>query len=495
MNQGNLQLLDTGMSADDRDYDVLIIGAGVLGCAVARELSLFDLRVAMVEKASYVCAGQSKANGGIIHGGHDPEPGTLKARLNVEGNRLFPGLCESLGVPYKATGIYVVAFDDREMKTLEELERRGRDNGVPGLHIIDRREVLATEPNISRKTAGALSIPTGGIVDVLRLVIALAEHAALNGVEFLFNTQVTGIVKQGNRVLGAATDRGELRSSVVINCAGVSSDLIMKMAGIDWFAIHPRKGEYYILDRAVGNLVSRPCFPVPTPHGKGILPFPTIHGNTVIGGDSVEVEDRGYTATTSNGLQAVIKGARRMIPRLEVDASIACFSGLRATGNLGDFLIAELDDAAGLIHLAGVASPGLSAAPAIAPMVRKMVGEKVSLQPASDRAAHYRITPLFHELPDRERERWLKRDSRYGRIVCRCENVTEGDIIAAIHAPLPARTLDAIKMRTRTGMGRCQGAFDLSRVLRILARETGTDPVDIRKNESASQVVVGYTKG
>jgi glycerol-3-phosphate dehydrogenase len=476
------------------DFDVIIIGAGIIGCSIARELSRYDLQVAVVERASYVCSGQTKANGAIIHGGHDPKPGSLKATLNVEGNALFPGMCRDLGVEFLNTGIFVIAFDDSEVGALHELLARGRENGVPGLELLDGAEVRCREPRINPAAAGALSITTGGVADVFRLVIGLAEHAVLNGVRFFFETEVTDLVIEGGKVRGIVTGTGKLSAPCVVNCAGVDSDLIMKMAGEDWFEISPRFGEYYIIDKNAGEIVTRPCFQVPTKHGKGMVIFPTTHGNTIIGGESIEVDDRGRTCTSADGFERVVTKVQRLVPGLDSSAIIASFTGLRASGNQYDFHIDWSRKADGLLNLAGVASPGLSAAPAIANMAVGMVGERTTLRPGKDRKQTHTLQPLFRDLPEDRQHEWLRRDSRYGRIVCRCENITEGDIVAAIHAPLPARTIDAIKIRTKTGMGRCQGAFDLSRVLHILSRETGMEPVDIRKNETGSGIVAGYTK-
>jgi glycerol-3-phosphate dehydrogenase len=478
------------------EFDVLIIGAGIIGCFIARELSLFDLRIGVIEKASYVCNGQTKANGGIIHGGHDPKPGSLKATLNIEGNRAFPALCKSLGVMYNPTGIYVIAFDGGEVKTLEGLLDRGLKNGVEGLSIVDSKEVRVSEPSISEAAVAALSIPSGGIVDVVRLTIALADHAAVNGAKFIFDTEVTGLVRKGTRVAGVESNRGRFSCEYLVNCAGVHADSIMEMAGMDGFKILPRKGEYYILDKALGGIVSRPCFQVPNPQGKGFVVFPTTQGNAIIGGDSVPVGDREDTSTTEQGFLLVQKSVQRLVPKvIDGDSIITGFSGIRATSSTGDFVIDEPCAAEGLLNVAGIASPGLSASPAIAALaVSKLEGMGLALKTGAKKTREYRLAPLFRDCGGEERGELLKRDPGHGRIVCRCEGITEGDIAGAVRAPLPALTLDAVKFRTCAGTGRCQGAFDLARILRILAREGGPLPLDLKKNDAGSRVILGRTR-
>jgi len=396
-----------------REYDVIIIGAGMTGCIIARELSYFNINMAVVERSSYVCGGQSKANGAIIHGGHDPEPGTLKARLNVEGNRVFPRLCEQLGVSFRQSGIYVVAFNEGECRVLQSLYERGVRNGVKGLKIIDSQEVRASEPNLSEKAVGALSISSGGIVDVHRLVIALAEHAAVNGVDFLLEEEVTGLLKEDGRICGVVTQAGEYRSTLLVNCAGVHADSIMRMAGIKGFSIIPRKGEYYILDKAEGEIVSRPCFQVPMPGGKGILIFSTINGNSVIGGDSLVINDPGDTYTTEAGFKKVVRWVKRLVPRIDTNNIIASFAGIRAASSTGDFFIEKSEGVEGLINVAGIASPGLSAAPAIARLVKDLIRREMELSESPDKTSSYRIKPLFRDASDEEKESLLKEDPAY----------------------------------------------------------------------------------
>jgi glycerol-3-phosphate dehydrogenase len=474
-------------------YDVIIIGAGVVGCAVARELSAYDLSIAVVEKGSYLCCGQSKGNGAIIHGGHDPKPGTLKATLNVEGTRAFPGLCASLGVTWMNTGIYVVAFDERELGVLRDLHLRAGRNGVPGARVVDSETIRRTEPNVSREALAALSMPSGGIVDVFRLVLAMAEHAAINGVTFLFEHEVSALIVENGSAAGVSTNRGSLRAALVVNCAGVNADHIMDMAGREGFRITPHRGEYYVLDSDYGWFVSRPVFQIPPPSGKGILIFPTVHGNMIIGGDSTVIGDRVDTATTAEGFEIVRRHVLRIVPGLDMSRIIASFSGIRASGSTEDFLIEASREVHGLVNAAGLASPGLSAAPAIAARIRDLVGGLIDLKRKRTGFKEYRLRPLFRDLREEEKEAALRHNSAFGNVVCRCEYVTEGDILDAVHAPLPARTLDAVKIRTRAGMGRCQGAFDLSRVLQIMSHELRVPAAEITKNGPFSAVVTGET--
>jgi glycerol-3-phosphate dehydrogenase len=356
--------------------------------------------------------------------------------------------------------------------------------------------VRENEPNISREAVAALSIPSGGIVDVVRLTVALADHSAINGTRYFFRTEVAGIVKEGKKVVGVETNRGRFFCRYLVNCAGVHADAIMNMAGHGGFSILPRKGEYYILDKSLGGIVSRPCFPIPSPHGKGILIFPTVDGNAIIGGDSVPVGDREDTSATADGFATVQRGVRRIVPRIiDGDMIIAAFSGIRATSRTGDFFIGDVKGAERLLNVAGIASPGLSAAPAIAPLVVSLLERMgLSLRRGAGKSFDYRLPPLFKDADDPQRNEMLRRDPRYARVVCRCEGVTEGDIVEAIRAPVPALTLDAIKFRARAGAGRCQGAFDLTRIIKILCRERGCSPLELEKNEAGSRILEGYTK-
>lgn len=477
-------------------YDIIIIGAGVLGCSIARKLSFYDKKIAVIEKSSYICSGQSKANGAIIHGGHNSKPHTLKANFNVIGNQMFSDMCKDIGVEYIKTGLLVVAFNKKEIQVLKQLLVRGKKNKVKGLKILGKDELLKMEPNISPNAYGALFVPTAGIVDVHRLVIALAEHAAVNGVDFLLENEVIDVISEDDSIKGVLTKNGVFRAKIIINCAGTESGKIAKLAGLgDEYRIIPRKGEYYILDKKFKSLLRRPCFFTPDPNGKGITVFPTVNGNIIFGGNSVKVKNRYDYSTTEEGFQEVYIKAKKLVPGIFEKDIITAFSGIRSTSHTGDFIIDFLQNPWGLINLNGIDSPGLSSAPAIAEYVVKLLNDNCNdLKIDSGKEATYKIKPLFRDLNPKQKNLWIKNDPSFGRIICRCEEITEGDIVAAIHSPIPATTLDAIKFKTWTGAGRCQGSFDLERVFAVLQRECGILPQEIRKNEQNSEMVIGENK-
>lgn len=476
---------------------MIIIGAGITGCMIARELSFYGLDIAVFEKSSYVCSGQSKANGAIVHAGHNERPGSLKARLCAEGNRKFEEVCRSLGVYFRRTGYTLLAFDREELKILERLERQSRTNGVK-VEIINPAKLAEIEPNASGEAVAALRVIDAGLTDVHRLVIAAAEHAAVNGVDFIFETGVTGLLKDpsGNgKVSGVSTPEGRWEAGLVINCAGVDADKIISSAVDTDFKISIRKGEYYIIDKAEGDICNGAVYPVPTPYGKGCAVFPTVHGNTMFGGNSILTADREDTSTSSKDFKDVLAQAKKMVPSLKGKKIIADFSGLRSSVVGKDFIIGPQPGAPGLLNVVGIDSPGLSSAPAIASYVKDMIGESYfDLKRDPAKINEYRIKPLFKDLDTGEKQKLIRKDRRFGRIVCRCENITEGDIVSAIHAPIPALTADAIKFKTWAGAGRCQGAFDIPRIIAILSAETETMSPAILKRGRGSNIVIGYTR-
>ncbi|MEA3344979.1 MAG: NAD(P)/FAD-dependent oxidoreductase [Chloroflexota bacterium] len=482
-------------------YDVIIIGAGVVGCLTARALSRYKLRVLLLEKASDVGTGATKANTGIVHAGYNPLPGTNKAKFNVRGNRMYPQLCAELNVPYERQGDYVVALSQEDMRTLEELQDRGRRNGVPGMEIVTGDEVRSAEPALTPQALGALWASTGGIVDPFLITIAAAENAVTNGVRLLLETEALGLIKEEGRIVGVRTNRGTFRCRWVVNCAGIHSDEVMAWAGLDGFAITPRKGEYYVFDKAK-SAVKTILFPCPTPISKGIMVTTTTHGNTLIGPNAQNIENKGDRAVTSQGLAEVLEGARRLVPSLDERDVIAVFAGLRPSGSTGDFLIEVHQVGAtacgrpgGFVNLAGIESPGLAAAPALAQWVVEALQEHgLEMEEKRDLNPIRPSPPRFNELSREEQAALIERDPRYGRIVCRCEMVTEGEIVRAIHSPVPAHTYDAIKRRTRCGTGRCQGAFDTPRVINILARELGISPLEVTKKGRGSELVLRETR-
>ncbi|MEA3408131.1 MAG: NAD(P)/FAD-dependent oxidoreductase [Chloroflexota bacterium] len=479
----------------DETYDVIIIGAGVVGSMLARALSRYQLRVLLLDKASDVGEGATKANTGIVHGGYNAEPGSLKARLNAEGNPMFDELCAQLDVPFERCGTYVVGVTPQDRQTLRDLYRRGIENDVPDLHLIDASEMRRREPAINEDTVGALYSGTGGIIDPFEFCIAAAENAVMNGVNVRLETEALDFVWQDERIVGVVTNRGNYRSRWTIISAGLWADELMHKAGLDTFEIKPRKGEYFVLDRVASQQVHNVLFPCPTPISKGILVTPTVHDNIILGPNADVIEDKEDLRTTPSGLAEVMAGARKLVPDLDQGQVIRTFAGLRAGGNRGDFVIEIPEEVSGLVVLAGIESPGLTASPAIAEYVIALLREAgLSLVERPDYNPVRKGIPRFADLSREEQQALIDQDPRYGRVICRCETVTEGEIVAACHRPIPARTYDAVKRRTRVGTGRCQGAFDTPLVIEIMARELGVSPLEITKEGPGSAFLRRGTK-
>lgn len=472
-------------------YDVVVIGGGVIGTSIARDLSKYDLKIALIEKETDVANGTTKANSAIIHAGYDALPGTLKAKLNVEGNAMFDKVCDELDVPFKRIGSIVVAFSQDEMEKLHELYQRGIENGVSGLEIIDKDRLLEIEPHISDKAIGALLAKTAGITSPYELCIAQVENAVENGVELVLDTEVKGIEKCDDEFL-INTNKGEFRAGYIVNSAGLFADEINTMLGGEEFHIIPRKGEYCLFDRSQGHLANHIIFQVPTRFGKGILITPTVHGNLLIGPNSVEVEDKNDLATTDTGLESVIKGAGKSIDGFSMREVITSFSGLRASTKHEDFIINV--PVHGAVNAAGIDSPGLSSAPAISKMIVSM------LKDMGLKLNEKKFNPIrksrkrFAEMTNMERAEAIRENPLYGRIICRCETVTEGEIIDAIRRPAGARTVDGVKRRLRAGMGRCQGGFCMPRVVEILSRELGVPYMDVLKDSKEGYIFTGMLK-
>lgn len=547
----------------DLKYDIIIIGAGVSGCAVARELSRYDLKICVLDKESDVCEGTSKANSGIVHAGHDAKPGTLKAKLNVQGNLMMEEMAKKLDFPFKRNGSLVVCQNEEELSKLEELKSRGAENGVEGLRILTREEALELEPALADSVYAALYAPTGGIVCPFLMNIAYAENAAVNGVKFQLGTCVEDIqrcqisndtpnteIKQsgsnlqnkhnewnensgennGNQVSGfkVVTNQGIFYSKYVINAAGVYADEIHNMVSEKKLHITPRRGEYCLLDKNAGTLVSHTIFQVPGKMGKGVLVTPTIHGNLMIGPTADDVSDKEETATTRAGLDKVLNDSAKSVKGIPTRQVITSFAGLRAHEDGGDFRIGKLPDVPGFIDVAGIESPGLTSAPAIGvyvcEIVKKMVedtdkqinlgdseclggsknlrsSEMADKQKNSSRLQKKEnfietrkgITH-FAELSLEEQKKLIQENPAYGQVICRCETVTEGEIVEAIQRPVGARTLDGVKRRVRAGMGRCQGGFCTPRIMEILSRECGISLEEICKNNPDSRIIVGTNK-
>ncbi|MCD6518601.1 MAG: NAD(P)/FAD-dependent oxidoreductase, partial [Anaerolineae bacterium] len=433
-------------------YDVLIIGAGVVGSLIARTLSRYRLRILLLDKASDVGEGTTKANTAIIHAGYDAKPGTLKAKLNVAGNPLFDQLCAELDVPFERCGTYVIALSEKDRHTLRELYERGKKNNVPKMHLISGQALRQREPAVNALAVEALYAETGGMVDPFELCIGAAENAVMNGVELLLETKALDFIRQGDRIRGVLTTRGPFYARWTIIAAGLWADDLLHKAGLNDFHITPRKGEYFVLDKAAAEQVHGILFPCPTPISKGILVTRTIHGNVLLGPNAQNITDKKDLSTTSAGLEEVMAGALKLVPSLDRRHIIRTFAGLRASGSTGDFLIEAPKETPGLIVLAGIESPGLTASPAIAEYVVEMLREAgLTLEERPDYNPIRKGIPRFAQLSPQERQALIAQDPRFGHIVCRCEMVTEGEIVAACHRPIPARTYDAIKRRTRLG--------------------------------------------
>ena len=474
-------------------YDVVIIGCGVVGASAAYELARYKLRVAVLEAAADIAAGTTKANSAIIHAGYDPEPGTLMARLNVEGNRLTGEICEKLQVPFKRVGSLVVAFSPEQLPTLRTLYDRGCKNGVPGLRLLSGMEARAMEPGLSEEVCGALFAPSAGIIDPWGFAIAMAETAVRGGVELRRDCPVTGIEDTGAGFV-LHTPAGDVAARFVLNAAGVDADRVHEMLEPnDWHTL-PSRGEYYLLDKSEHDRVSRVIFQCPGPEGKGVLVAPTIHGNLICGPNAEAVEDRLDLGNTAAGMAEVRAKASRSVPGIQWRQNIRNFAGLRANTTRSDFIIEESKAHLGFIDLAGIKSPGLSSAPAIAKMAARMLAAGgLALEPDPDfvdRREHI----VFKELSAGEKNELIRKDPRYGRVVCRCETITEGEIVAALHSPIPPRSINGVKRRCNAGMGRCQGGFCGPRVQEIIARELGLDQAEVLLEQAGSTILTGRTK-
>lgn len=461
--------------------DVIIIGAGVSGCAIARELSRYQLDICVLERESDICEGTSKANSGIVHGGFDAKPGTLKAKLNVLGNSMMDEMSKKLDFEFKRNGSMVVCQNEMGIPALEKLLEQGKENGVKGMKILKREQALELEPNLADGVYAVLYIPSGGIVCPFGMNIAYAENAAQNGVEFKLETEVQLIERVGQDYR-IQTNQGVFDTKYVINAAGVYADVFHNMVSEQNLHIMPRRGDYCLLDKTAGDLVRHTVFQLPNEKGKGVLVTPTIHGNLLLGPTAIDIEDKEATATTAKGLQEVLEKCTKSVKNIPFKQVITSFAGLRAHEEHGEFIIGEVEDAKGFIDVAGIESPGLTSAPAIGIYVRDILAEKMELKEKENFVEERKGIVRFLDLPKEEQNRLLQKNQAYGQIVCRCEQITEGEILDAIHRPLGATTLDGVKRRTRAGMGRCQAGFCTPKVMEILARELHLELKDIRKN-------------
>ena len=467
--------------------DVVIIGAGVTGSAIARELSKYNLDVSVLEKDVDVCTGTSKANSGIVHAGYDALPGTKKAYFNVLGSKQMEKLSKDLDFPYKRNGSIVLCFDEKDIPKLEELKERGLQNGVEGMEILSGDEIRKKEPNLSKDVVAALYVSTGAIVCPFNLTIALAENANMNGVEFNFNSEVCSITKEDD-LFHIHTKDSEYITKLIINAAGVYAGKIHNMICEDSIKITARSGEYCLYDKKVGNLVTSTIFQLPSKLGKGVLVTPTVHGNLLVGPNAIDTDNNEKTSTTKEGLDTVQEKASRSIKAVPYRSVITSFAGLRAHPEGNDFIIEE-SSVEGFIDVAGIESPGLSCAPAIGEYVADLVAKKTNATKKDNFIPYRKGIPSIANATNEEKAKLIKENPLYANVICRCEMVTEGEIVDAIHRPLGATTIDGIKRRTRAGMGRCQAGFCLPKTIEILARELNTDITDITKNGNDSKYV------
>lgn len=474
-------------------YDILIIGGGVSGCAAARELSRYKAKICVIEKEEDVCAGTSKANSAIVHAGYDAQPGSLMAKMNVKGNEMMEEMAELLDFPFKRIGSMVVCVREEDRYKLTELMERGKKNGVKGLEILNAEQAHALEPNLTDHVIAALYAPTAGIVCPFGMNIAYAENAAMNGVEFKFNTEVLAIQKM-EQGYALETNQGVFEARVVVNAAGVYADKFHNMVSADKIKITPRRGDYCLLDKTAGTHVSHTIFPLPDQFGKGVLVTPTVHGNLLVGPTAIDIEDKEATATTQAGMDYLISKSGEAVKDIPMRQVITSFAGLRAHEANHEFIIEEVRDALGFVDVAGIESPGLSSAPAIGVRVCEIVTEMLKLEEKTDFIPVRKGILNPDTLTLEERKKLILEKPEYGNIICRCEMITEGEIMDAIHRPLGARSLDAVKRRTRAGMGRCQSGFCSPRTMEILARELGMSMAEVTKSGGASALIVGTAK-
>lgn len=489
-------------------YDVVIIGAGVSGSSIARELSRYQVNVCVLEKEEDVCCGTSKANSGIVHAGYDAEPGSLMAKLNVQGNKMMESLSKELNFSFARTGSFVVCTEEENIPKLEALQKRGIKNGVENLQILGKEEALAMEPNLSEDTVAVLYAPTAGIVCPFGLNIAMAENAAVNGVSFFFDTKVETIERMrlaehsGTSELSEnekagfqiKTSRGTFEAKYIVNAAGVYADRFHNMVSEKKIKITPRKGEYFLLDKSAGKHVSRTIFALPGKYGKGVLVSPTVHGNLLVGPTATDLDDKEGNYTTADGLGEIQGKSGKCVKNIPLRSVITSFAGLRAHEEGHEFLIGELEDVPGFIDCAGIESPGLTSAPAIGKMVAGILKEKMDLKEDPNFQGTRKGILDPSRLSLEEHNELIQKNPAYGNMICRCEMISEGEILDAIYRPLGAKSLDGIKRRTRAGMGRCQSGFCSPRTMEILSRELKVPMEELTKSGGGSKLITGHSK-
>lgn len=471
-------------------YDILIIGAGISGTSSARELSRYKADICVVERCEDVCSGVSKANSAIVHAGFDAASGSLMAKLNVLGNKMMPKIAKDLDVPFKLNGSLVVCSNKEDIPNLQKLYDRGIENGVEGLKILNKEEVFEKEPNLNENVIAALYSPTAGIICPFILNAAYAENAYDNGVEFRFNTEVLNI-KKVNNIFEVATNNGIIKAKYIVNAAGLYADKFHNMVSENKINIKPRRGDYILLDSEVKNIVSSTIFALPSKYGKGILVTPTVHGNIMIGPTAIDIEDKEGVNTTSEGLNQIIEKSKLTVKNIPYNKVITSFAGLRPREDGHEFIIKEVEDCENFIDCAGIESPGLASSPAIGVMTANILREKADLKPKSDFIEKRNGIKKFMSLTNEEKNKLIKENPLYGHIICRCEKITEGEIVEAIRNPIGARSLDGVKRRVRAGLGRCQGGFCSPKIMEILARELNMNISNITKSKKGSEILKG----
>ncbi len=474
----------------NKKYDIIIVGGGVSGCAVAWKLSRYNLNVLLLEKEPDLAAGTTKANTAIIHAGYNADPNKLKGRLNVKGNVEIKEIAKDLSIPFKEIGSLVVGVKGDDLSILDELLEKGKKNKVEGLKIVDKEWLRENEPHLTKDAEAALWAPTAGITTPWEFAVAMAENAVANGVKVELETEVMDVLTEEDKVVGVKTNKGNFEADYVINAAGLYADDVARMVGIEKIEIRPRKGEYYIYDKAKGFDVNHVIFPIPTPISKGIVVTRTIENNLLIGPTSDPIDDKTDLSTTPEGLKKVYNGAKKLFPNLTLKDTIRVFAGLRAADKTEDFVIEAADNVHGFINVAGIQSPGLSSATAIADRTLDIIKEEGLKLEEKKNVIEKREEPVrFYEMSNEERAKMVEKDKKYGKIICRCETVSYKEILDAIHGPIGARTVNAVKRRTRAGAGRCQGGFCGPRVLEILSEELGIDPTEVKQEETNSQII------
>ena len=476
-------------------YDVMVIGAGITGSFIARELSRYKLDICLCESGYDAATATSGANSGIIHAGYDTDPGSVRGRFDFQGNRLYPRLAKELNFKFKNTGSLVLAFDKRDEEVIRSLYYRGKKKGIEGLEILSGEEVKELEPAVSNRVKLALRAMTAGIVSPYEVTSAALENAVSNGVEVFFDHEVLGITESSGKTFDIETTGKRFSCRYIVNAAGLFADKAARMVGDDSFSIHPRKGEYLLLDKNYGSMVSEVIFQTPSDISKGVLVTPTAEGNLLLGPTADDIKDKNDFSTSLEGLGHVMERASISVPAVKNALIITSFAGSRAISSTNDFIISPSNSSERFLNVAGIGSPGLTAAPAIAVYAVDVLRQQ-GLCPEPDKSFDP-IRKTFSRMADMgiaELDEAIKKDHRYAKVVCRCESVSEAEIVAALKSPLGSVTLDGIKKRTRAGMGRCQGGFCTPKVMEILSRELSIPMDEITKSGKGSEILSGRTK-